>query len=193
MQGGPLRSNAHPAFPPEVRELPPGMPKAQTKELEEAWHLAFCKWLAAHPRAKAKVQEAKATELAGTDIPWIELKRIRAQKNFRGQYAFHRKLLENRLEKSREQFETDNVPKALELHRWGMEQAKATNDVRAVAQLVDPAIKALYREAPGEDQQRPMIVLNLGTYAQAHLESPMEEVEYEELAPEPPKLLESGE
>lgn len=179
-------------IPWREREVMPGLPKAPTRELEEPWHLEFCRWLAAHPRAKVKVQEAKASQLAGTDIPWVELKRIRSTKNFRWQHATFRKLIDNRLEKSREVFETQNVEQALELHRWGMDRAKEAQDHRAVAALVDPAIKALYRDQPTEAQQRPMIVLNLGTYARANLDTPMDEVEYEVIAPEEPKRLESG-
>ena len=146
----------------------------------EEWQLAFCKWLAAHQRARTKEQEIMASELAGTAITWVEIRRMRAQKNFRNWYARYRRKILQRIEDARESFESVNVPKAVETHSWALDAAKAEGDFRAVGPLVEPAIKAMYKQV-NEETQKPMIILNLGGFAQAHLTEPATVVEYEQL------------
>ena len=148
----------------------------------EEWQLAFCKWLAAHQRARTKEQELMASELAGTTVSWVEIRRMRAQKNFRNWYSRYRRKILQRIEDARESFESENVPKAVEVHKWALEAAKTAEDFRAVGPLVEPAIKAMYKQV-NEETQKPMIVLNLGTFAQSHMAEPEAQVEYEQLEP----------
>ena len=56
-------------------------------------------------------------------------------------------------------------------------------DYRAIPPLVEPAIKALYKNVE-EAREKPMIVLNLGNFAQAHLDDPIQDVEVEALPAE---------
>lgn len=120
--------------------------------------------------------------MAGTAISWGEIRRMRAQKNFRQWYARYRAKILQRMDQSREDFETNNVQKAIEVHAWALDRAKEKDDYRAVGPLAEPAIKAMYR-VTNEEQAKPTIVLNLGGFAQQHLAAEPIEVEYEALPP----------
>jgi hypothetical protein len=149
------------------------------------WELGFCKWAAAHQRARVKEQEAMATYLAGTPISWLQLRHLRATKAFRNWYGRYRAKILQRLDEHREAFESENVGKAIAAHSKAIDMAMAKEDYRAIPPLVEPAIKALYKNVE-EHQDKPMIVLNLGNFAQAHLDDPVEEVEFEQLEPGEP-------
>lgn len=126
-----------------------------------------------------------ASMLAGTPIHVVEIKRIRALKSFRNWYSRYRSKILQRLDDARESFESENVPKAIETHKWALEEAQAKGDYRAVGPLVEPAIKALYKHMD-EASEKPTIVLDLGGFAQAHLAEETVDVEWEEVHDEPP-------
>lgn len=127
-----------------------------------------------------------ATMLSGTPMFHVAIRNMRATKNFRAMYGRYRSAILQRLDEHREAFETENIGKAIKAHSEALDQAMAEKDYRAIPALVEPAIKALYKNVE-EHHDKPMIVLNLGGFAQQHLEDPIEEVEFEEL-----KQLESG-
>ncbi len=158
------------------------MADAHDAELAE-WELAFCKWLSAHQRARTKEQEAMATYLAGTPIAWVQIRQMRARKNFRNWYGRYRAKILQRLDEHRETFEAENVGKAIAAHSKALDWAVAKEDYRAIPPLVEPAIKALYKNVE-EAREKPMIVLNLGNFAQAHLDDPIQDVEVEALPAE---------
>lgn len=122
-----------------------------------------------------------ASHLAGTTISWQAIRRMRGQKNFMQWYHRYRAKILQRIDEAREAFETTNVPKAIDAHAYALDHAKETNDLRAIAQLAQPAIKALYRHMD-EAQEKPMIVLNIG--GGSNLDQPPVDVEYEELPAE---------
>lgn len=149
----------------------------------EPWQLGFCKWLAAHPNARVKEQEAMASELAGTPVYHVNIKNLRATKSFRNWYSRYQAKILQRLDAHREAFETENVGEAVKAHKWALERAQAEDDYQAIPALAAPAIKALYKHID-EQQDKPMIVVNLGgASAQRLLNAPPIDVEYEELPP----------
>ena len=128
-----------------------------------------------------------ATKFAGTDIDFVKIRQIKARKNFRGVYTQLVSRILHRLDQHREQFETENVGKAIKAHSWAIDEALAKKDYKAIPALMEPATKAMYKHVD-EAQAKPMIVLNLGGFQQQHLDDPPEEVEYEEV-----KQLPAGE
>lgn len=147
----------------------------------EPWELAFCKWAAAHQRARAKEQEAVASDLAGTTISWVQLRHLRARKSFQNWYHRYRAKILQRLDEHREAFESENVGEAIKAHKWALEQAQEKEDYRAIPALAEPAIKALYKHID-EQADKPLIVLNLGNVTSDRLlNAPPIEVSYEEL------------
>ena len=150
------------------------------------WELAFCKWAAAHPHARAKDQEKFASDMAGTTITWVELRNLRGRKAFRNWYHRYRAKIAQRMDQHRETFETENIETALLTHKWAMEQAKKEGDHRAVAPLVEPAIRVLYKQTL-EEREKPMIVVNLGPSVQARMTEPIADVEWEALPPGEPR------
>lgn len=153
----------------------------------DPWELEFCRWLAANRHARFKEQCAVATKFAGTDIDVVKIRQLKARKNFRGTYQQLVSRILHRLDKHREQFETENVGKAIKAHSWAIDQAMAKEDYKAIPALMEPATKAMYKHID-ESVQKPMIVLNLGGFQQQHLDDPPEEIEFEEV-----KQLPSGE
>lgn len=174
MSGGLLADNSHLGLQPILEQS--GLHPL------EPWQLEFCKWLAAHSRAKAKDQEQMASYLAGTTITWQAIRQMRGLKNFRNWYARYRAKIMQRIDDAREAFETTNVPKAIDAHAKAIDLALDANDFKAVASLAAPAIKALYRHME-ETTEKPLIVLTLGGGG-ADLDQPPIDVEYEELPAE---------
>jgi hypothetical protein len=148
----------------------------------EPWQLAFCKWLAAHPHSRFRVQCDMASSLAGTDIGMVEIRQMRARKNFRAMYGRYRANILQRMDEHRENFESVNITKAIKAHAEAIDLAVEAKDYRAIPALVDPAIKALYKHTD-EQAEKPMIVLNLGGMA-GRLDEPPTEVEHEMLPAE---------
>lgn len=146
----------------------------------EAWQLAFCKWLAAHPHSRMKTQEEMATMLSGTPMFHVAIRNMRATKAFRAMYGRYRSAILQRLDEHRETFETENIGKAIKAHSEALDLAMAAKDYRAIPPLVDPAIKALYKHTE-EHQDKPMIVLNFGG-GRGHLDDAPIDVEYEQLS-----------
>lgn len=152
------------------------------------WQKALAKFEAAHPgvpEARIVKEMHKLTGVVTTTIQDYYA--------LRGGSGMYRELVTRYTKKGEQKalqalksYKTSNIPKAVELHEWAMDQAKDKEDYRAAALLVQQPLRHLSKQA--EAQDRPLIVVNIGKDAQSFLADveEVQEAEWEEVKELPP-------
>lgn len=163
------------------------MPKYESEPLLP-WQKALAKFEAAHPgvpEARIMKEMHKLTGVTTTTVQDYYA--------LRGGNGMYRELVTRYTKKGEQKalaalktYRMDNVPKAVDLHSWAMEQAREKEDYRAAALLVQQPLRHLSKQA--EQADRPLIVVNIGKDAASFMQEveEIQDVEVEELPALPP-------
>ena len=152
------------------------------------WQKALAKFEAAHPgtpEARIVKEMHKLTGVTSTTVQ--DYYQLRGSNSlYREMVTRYTKVGERKSLKALQTYKLNNIPKAVDLHEWAMEQAREKEDYRAAALLVQQPLRHLSKQA--EAQDRPLIVVNIGRDAQ-HFMTDVDEVqeaEWEEVKELPP-------
>lgn len=163
------------------------MPRYDSEPLQP-WQKALAKFEAAHPGAPQSRIVQEMRKLTGvTTLTIDDFYQLRGGNGlYREMVTRYTKKAEAKAVEALKTYKLTNVPQAVELHSWAMDQAKEKEDYRAAALLVQAPLRHLSKQA--EAQDRPLIVVNIGKDAQAFLTDveEVQEAEWEEVKELPP-------
>lgn len=152
------------------------------------WQKALAKFEASHPGATQDRIVKEMRKLTGVITLTIDdFYKLRGTNGlYREMVTRYTKKGEEEATKALKTYKLTNIPKAVDLHDWAMDQARDKEDYRAAALLVQQPLRQLGKQA--EAQDRPLIVVNIGKDAQSFMQEvgEVQEAEWEEVKELPP-------
>ncbi len=156
----------------------------------KAWHAKFGLWLVGHPATPSieEMREVAATFANAKQDPRLPpivittrmLRTLRERADFQ---LFVKQVERGHLERARAMFEA-GATEVVDSYFWALTTAREQGDYKAASHT---AIAGLDRIVPKKDDrppERPIITIQLGTFAQRYIDAPRQDCEVEELSVE---------
>lgn len=167
--------------------ISPGTDVVALSEILSPWEKKFCEWMVEKfPASVKKSDQAKAcTALAGREVTELEISKLRQRRAYRRYYT-ELKIASTEAKNEGMAIFQATIPQALKLQQKAVKQMLKddTVDIRAVPSIVAPFNDYVAPKKQLTETHATVVTINITANQQASLDSPIMEVEAEEVTTE---------